>query len=80
MQPGNGVEVENFAGGRYAVATHHGSYAKLAQTYGGLIEEWMPANRLELAEERPCVEIYRNDPRQTPEEELLTDVHVPVRA
>ena len=43
---GDGVEVQNVAGGRYAVATHCGSYAKLAETYGGLMNEWLPANRL----------------------------------
>ena len=79
VQGGDGVEIQDVAGGRYAVATHPGSYAKLAETYGGLMEEWMPAKGLELAEERPCVEIYRNNPQQTPEDELLTDVHVPIR-
>ena len=79
VQAGDGVEVQDFAGGRYAVATHRGSYTRLAETYSGLIEEWVPANRLELAEERPCVEVYRNDPQQTPENELVTDVHVPIR-
>ncbi len=79
VKGGAGVEVQDVAGGRYAVATHRGSYARLAETYGGLMEEWMPANRLDLAEERPCVEIYRNNPQQTPEDDLLTDVHVPIR-
>ena len=79
VQAGDGVEVQDFAGGRYAVATHRGSYTRLAETYSGLIEEWVPANRLELAEERLCVEVYRNDPQQTPENELVTDVHVPIR-
>ena len=79
VQAGDGVEVQDVAGGPYAVATHRGSYAKLGETYGGLMEEWLPANRFELAEERPALEIYRNDPQQTPEDELLTDVHVPVK-
>ena len=39
----------------------------------------VPANGLELADDRPTLEIYRNDPQQTPEDELLTDVHVPIR-
>jgi AraC family transcriptional regulator len=79
VQPDGGIEVQDVAGGRYAVATHRGSYAKLAETYGALREEWMPANRLALAEDRPSVEVYRNNPQQTPEDELLTDVHVPVQ-
>jgi AraC family transcriptional regulator len=79
LQAEDGVEVQEVAGGRYAVATHRGSYAKLGETYGGLMEEWLPASRLELAEDRPTLEIYRNDPQQTPEDDLLTDVHVPVK-
>ena len=79
VQGGDGVAVQEVAGGRYAVATHRGSYAKLAGTYGGLIEAWIPAKGLEVAEERPCVEIYRNNPQRTPEDELLTDVHIPIR-
>lgn len=43
------------------------------------MEHWLPADGLELAEERPTLEIYRNDPQQTPEDEPLTDVHVPIR-
>ena len=79
MQAEDGVEVQEVAGGRYAVATHRGSYAKLGETYGGLMEEWLPDSRLELAEDRPTLEIYRNDPQQTPVDDLLTDVHVPVK-
>ena len=79
VQAEDGVEVQDVAGGRYAVATHRGSYARLAETYGALMEQWVPANGLELADDRPTLEIYRNDPQQTPEDELLTDVHVPIR-
>ena len=41
---------------------------------------WMPANRLELAEERPCVEICPQRSAAAAEEEFLTDVDVPVPA
>ena len=33
----------------------------------------------ELRDDIPCYELYLNDPKQTPPEELLTDLHLPLK-
>lgn len=77
--PEGDVGVQEIAGGEYAVTTHSGPYEKLSETYGALCGQWLPANNREPAA-APCFEVYRNDPSTTPPEELLTDIHVPVRS
>ncbi len=67
------------SGGEYAVATHHGPYDRLGQTYAKLCGQWLPENGYE-PRSAPSFEIYRNNPQTTPAEDLLTDVHVPVEA
>lgn len=63
----------------WATAQHKGSYATMPQTFAGvfaalktrpdLVPVWLP-----------CIEIYLNDPQDTPTADLLTDVCVPVSA
>ncbi len=77
FQPSGDVGVQTIAGGKYAVATHKGSYTKLADVYGGLMGQWMPKHNHQPAA-GPCLEYYKNNPQDTPEEELLTDICVPL--
>lgn len=71
------IGVQEIAGGRYAKATHQGPYTKLGDTYSELLGQWMPAHGFELVVGKPTLEFYRNNPQQTPEDELRTDIHVP---
>lgn len=71
------VTERNIAGGRYAIATHRGSYATLSETYLGLIGHWLPTTR-ELPTDAPILEVYLNDPTQTKEADLLTEVCLPL--
>jgi len=75
--PEGKIGVQTIAGGLYAMTTHHGSYNKLSETYAMLCGQWAPANGYEIRS-LPSLEIYLNSPEETPEEELLTDVHVPI--
>lgn len=65
------------ASGRYAIALHRGSYATLSETYLGLIGHWLPTTR-ELPTDAPILERYLNDPTQTKEADLLTEVCLPL--
>jgi len=40
--------------------------------------QWLPANNWEPGQ-GPCIERYLNNPQQTAPEDLLTDIHVPLR-
>lgn len=75
VEPEGDIGVQQFEGGEYASVVHMGPYEKLPETYGWIIGEWFPSSGKELAA-APCVEIYLNDPRSTPPEELRTKVCV----
>lgn len=66
------VRVFEFAGGKYAVGTHLGSYSRLPACWEELME-WVCHGGLARAE-RPACEIYLNHPAATPESELKTEV------
>lgn len=61
--------------GEWAVAVHRGPYSRLSETYLDLIGRWFPTSGYEPAVDA-VVEHYLNDPRVTPENELLTEVRV----
>lgn len=76
-RPDGQIGVQTIEGGLYAMATHHGSYSRLNDTYAALCGRWIPQEGYEIRS-LPSFEIYLNDPNSTPEDELLTDVYVPI--
>ncbi|WP_186046422.1 AraC family transcriptional regulator [Burkholderia gladioli] len=66
------------SGGPYAVVIHRGPYARLGESYRWLFQEWLPASGHAPAE-APSFERYLNDPRDTPAEQLLTEICLPLR-
>ncbi|NLX25410.1 MAG: GyrI-like domain-containing protein [Lentisphaerae bacterium] len=54
-----------------------GSFNKLSETYAALCGRWAPANGCEIRS-LPSYEVYLNAPDETPEDELLTDIYVPI--
>lgn len=65
-------------GGWHAVAVHAGAYDQLAETAGKILKEWLPHGGFRRAG-GPIIERYLNDPRETPEADLRTEVCVPVQ-
>ena len=72
-----GLVEERAPGGRFACATHHGSYETLPDTWKRLMHELIPAagHRRRAA---PSYERYINDPTQVPDAELLTEICIPI--
>ncbi|WP_186235998.1 AraC family transcriptional regulator [Burkholderia gladioli] len=66
------------SGGPYAVLIHRGPYARLGESYRWLFQEWLPASGRAPAE-APSFERYLDDPRDTPAEQLLTEICLPLR-
>ena len=77
VPPEGEIGVRELPGGEYAVATHRGPYGLLGETYARLCGQWAPAAGRELRD-APAFEVYLNDPRATPETELLTEVYLPL--
>lgn len=72
-----GMFERTIPGGRYAVATHHGPYETITDTYVALIGKWLPRRGVELHNE-PVLEIYRAGPDVAPAAELVTEICVRV--
>jgi AraC family transcriptional regulator len=63
--------------GDYAVLRHVGSYSGLHDRYRWLYSVWLPDSGRK-PKESYSMEIYRNSPETTPEEELVTDICIPL--
>mgnify|MGYP000456262417 FL=1 len=72
------IAFKAITGGRYAVTTHIGPYEKLNETYQKFLGQWLSQSEHESAD-RPCFEIYLNDPESTEPEELITDIYLPLK-
>lgn len=72
------VERITIEAGRYACYRHIGPYTGLEQAYQTLYGQWLPSSGYECAD-APCFEIYVNDPQNTPEDQLITDIYVPLK-
>jgi AraC family transcriptional regulator len=72
-----GLEECLLASGRHAVMAHEGPYATLQAAYGWLFGTWME-DAGEMPGRGPSYEVYRNDPSDTPEDQLRADIHVPL--
>lgn len=62
-------------GGRYAKATHRGSYKTIGETWAQLMGQWIPQHG-EAIDPSVSFELYRNTPMDTKEADLLTDIYV----
>ena len=64
--------------GRHAVNRHRGAYEGMADASRRLCTRWLPQSG-EALDNRPCLEIHRNKPRDSPPEHRVTDLCVPLR-
>ena len=70
-----GIQYEKFAGGKYSRFVLTGSYSQLPAASGRV---WQMVNEKKIAQRDDfAIESYVNDPRTTPEEELVTEILVP---
>ncbi|WP_321477517.1 AraC family transcriptional regulator [uncultured Paludibaculum sp.] len=75
--PPDGLDLHELPAGEYAVLRHVGPYHLLGAAYARLCGEWLPHSGREAAF-RASIEYYRNDPRHTPAEQLITDICIPL--
>lgn len=66
------------AGGRFALYRHVGPYDGINGVFRQLFGVWLPQSGFE-PDDRPCMEIYRNDAKQTAPEHLVTDILIPLK-
>lgn len=71
------VGIQDIRGGRYAVVRLVGSYEQIPGAYNWLFGQWLPNSGEELAD-APPFDIYIGNPRETKQEELIAEIHVPL--
>lgn len=71
------IGVQEVAGGTFGRFVHEGSYNGLATSYAAFFANWLPESGYE-ADNRPCIEIYLNMMGEVPEEELRTEILIPL--
>jgi AraC family transcriptional regulator len=76
---GDGTVPLTLGGGLWARLRHVGPYAGLEPATDALLAEWLPHSGYALRDE-PLFHHYLDDPEQTPEAVLRTDVYLPVSA
>lgn len=72
------LELINVQGGKYAVMRFVGPYAQLETAYQWFYGKWLPDSGYEM-DDKPFFENYLNDPRDTPPNELITEIHLPIK-
>lgn len=75
--PPRGTTVETWPGGTYAVFEHRGSYRRLEAAFEKIMRDWILPVQPPLRDAR-YLEIYVKHPAKTPEEELRTELWIPV--
>ncbi len=77
IKPQGEFGVQTIRGGRYAVFTLKGSYSGLMDLYNGIYMQWLPASGYQLRNSI-SFEKYLNNPGRVCEQDLLTEVYIPV--
>ncbi len=72
-----GTHITPINGGKYATIIHKGAYADLKNAYDWLFGVWL-INSEETPADRPVMEEYLNNPRDTAPADLLTKIYLPL--
>jgi AraC family transcriptional regulator len=73
----DGLSEQRVPGGRYARTTHLGPYTQLGDTWARFMGQWLPKSGERLGD-GVTYEIYVNNPTEVPQEELHTDLYIPL--
>lgn len=65
-------------GGKYALARFELKSDEYAQAWDALYGVWLPESGFQ-PDDRPCFELYHNDPREHPEGRCIVDICIPVK-
>jgi AraC family transcriptional regulator len=69
--------LDSIQGGQYATTQFVGPYEKLEQAWSNLIAHTEGALRKTVSE-NPAFEVYLNDPSDTPADQLITELYLPL--
>jgi len=65
-------------GGLYAIFTYKGAYKGLHDLYKNIYYEWLPKNKYKIRK-GVFFEKYLNNPHEVNEEDILTEIYIPIK-
>jgi AraC family transcriptional regulator len=65
-------------GGKYAVGHFELLPPEYPEAWGSIMGGWLPESGYQC-DDRPCFELYLNDPKQHPEGKCIVDICIPVK-
>lgn len=77
VKPTGPFGVQNIEGGLYAIFTLKGSYSGLSSLYYNIYLKWLPDSDYSLRKGK-SFELYLNNPDKVSEDDILTEIYVPV--
>ena len=77
VKPEGDIGVKTIHGGKFAVFLHKGSYFNMQETFDAIFSKWIFENGVELRH-APIMEKYLNNPYETKEEDLRTEIYIPI--
>ncbi len=66
------------SGGKYAVGHFEVSADEYGEAWSYLTEKWLSESNFS-PDEKPCFELYLNDPETHPEKKHIVDIYIPVK-
>ena len=72
-----GLDERHLRAGPHACTIHIGSYTKLGDVWSRFLHEWLPSSGRRAAASAPY-EVYLNNPHDTAEADLRTELRIPL--
>lgn len=72
------INIMKIPAGKYAVAHYVINQGEYQESWDKVYCEWLPESGYE-PDDRPCFEIYLNDPKSHPEGKHIVDICVPIK-
>jgi AraC family transcriptional regulator len=72
------IGLNTIAGGRYAVGHFELLPNEFEEAWTSVMSGWLPESGYQC-DDKPCYELYLNDPRQHPEGKCIVDICIPVK-
>ena len=78
LKPEGEFGLQTIKNGKFAVFTHQGAYSGLNRLYQSIYMDWLPGKKMKLRHSMPF-EKYLNNPDKVKEDDLLTEIYIPIK-
>jgi len=72
------INITDIPAGKYAVAKFEIKVEEFSEAWTSVYRDWLP-NSGYVPDDRPCYEMYLNNPDEHPEKKYIVDICIPVK-